>query len=137
MAEITAATVKELPVAKIMRWGSGEAEFVRPVHGLILLHGNAVVPGEVLGLTRGNRSRGHRFLGDGELAVSHPDDYARLLEQRGEVVPGFVSSPQRDAADTTAIADYNQRISTDPRLTTTIVPLRDGVSISVKRGDQS
>ncbi len=55
----------------------------------------------------------------------------------GEVVPGFVSSPQRDAADTRAIADYNQRISTDPRLTTTIVPLRDGVSISVRRGDKA
>jgi predicted O-methyltransferase YrrM len=55
----------------------------------------------------------------------------------GEVVPGFVSSPQREAADTRAIADYNQRISTDPRLTTTIVPLRDGVSISVRRGDKA
>jgi predicted O-methyltransferase YrrM len=55
----------------------------------------------------------------------------------GEVVPGFVSSPQREAADTRAIADYNQRISTDPRLTTAIVPLRDGVSISVRRGDKA
>jgi predicted O-methyltransferase YrrM len=55
----------------------------------------------------------------------------------GEVVPGFVSSPQREAADTRAIADYNQRISTDPRLTTTIVPLRDGVAISVRRGDKA
>jgi predicted O-methyltransferase YrrM len=51
----------------------------------------------------------------------------------GEVVPGFINPPKRDAADTSAIVDYNQRISTHPRLETTIVPLRDGVSISVKR----
>lgn len=50
----------------------------------------------------------------------------------GEVVPGFVASPRRDAADTSAIAEYNRRITTDPRLMTSIVPLRDGVAISVK-----
>ncbi|HEX9178959.1 MAG TPA: glycine--tRNA ligase subunit beta [Burkholderiales bacterium] len=83
------SALKRLPVAKIMRWGSGEAEFVRPVHGLILLHGNAVVPGEVLGLPSGNRTRGHRFLGDGELTIPHSDEYARLLEEKGAVVPGF------------------------------------------------
>ena len=51
----------------------------------------------------------------------------------GEVVPGFVEHPRRKIEDTRAIAAYNERISTDPRLTTSIVPLRDGVSLSVKR----
>jgi predicted O-methyltransferase YrrM len=51
----------------------------------------------------------------------------------GEVVPGFVERPLRNADDTRAIARYNERITTDPRLMTSIVPLRDGVSISVKR----
>lgn len=51
----------------------------------------------------------------------------------GEVVPGFVASPQKSAADTAAIADYNQRVASHPQLLTSIVPLRDGVAISVKR----
>ena len=51
----------------------------------------------------------------------------------GEVVPGFVATPRRDAADTRAIAEYNERVASHPELVTTIVPLRDGVSISVKR----
>jgi predicted O-methyltransferase YrrM len=51
----------------------------------------------------------------------------------GEVVPGYVSTPQRNQADTDAIAEYNRRISQDPRLTTAIVPLRDGVALSVRR----
>ena len=51
----------------------------------------------------------------------------------GEVVPGFVASPTQDEADTRAIIDYNQRLSAHPDLMTAIVPLRDGVAISVKK----
>ena len=51
----------------------------------------------------------------------------------GEVVPGFVTTPRRDAADTRAIAEYNERVASHPELVTTIVPMRDGLSISVKR----
>jgi len=51
----------------------------------------------------------------------------------GEVVPGFLPAPKRDAADTRAIVEYNERVASHPELTTAIVPLRDGVSISVKR----
>jgi predicted O-methyltransferase YrrM len=50
----------------------------------------------------------------------------------GEVVPGYVVPPRRDATDTRAIAEYNQRLSTDPRVSTSVIPLRDGLSVSVK-----
>jgi predicted O-methyltransferase YrrM len=51
----------------------------------------------------------------------------------GEVVPGYVATPRRKDEDTRAIAEYNQRINAHPELLTSIVPLRDGVAISVKR----
>lgn len=51
----------------------------------------------------------------------------------GEVVPGFATTPHHDAADTRAIIEYNERVAAHPGLLTSIVPLRDGVSISVKR----
>jgi caffeoyl-CoA O-methyltransferase len=51
----------------------------------------------------------------------------------GEVVPGLVNAPRHDGEETRAIADYNNRLSTHPYLMTSIVPLGDGVSISVKR----
>ena len=51
----------------------------------------------------------------------------------GEVVPGY-KKPTRDAAQTRAIAEYNERLNTHPQLMTTTVPLRDGVAIAVKRG---
>jgi len=51
----------------------------------------------------------------------------------GEVVPGFLPTPVRDENDTRAIAEYNQRLAAHPDLITATVPLRDGVSISVKK----
>ena len=51
----------------------------------------------------------------------------------GEVAPGFLPKPIRDPEDTRAIAEYNERVAAHPQLVTAIVPLRDGVSISVKR----
>jgi predicted O-methyltransferase YrrM len=51
----------------------------------------------------------------------------------GEVVPGYVDRPQRDPADTQAIAEYNRRVNAHPLLMTATVPLRDGLAIAVKR----
>jgi predicted O-methyltransferase YrrM len=51
----------------------------------------------------------------------------------GEVVPGFKSKLERNADDTRAIAEFNERLASHPQLLTATVPLRDGVSISVKR----
>lgn len=51
----------------------------------------------------------------------------------GEVIPGFVARPSQDPGETRAIAEYNEKLSAHPELLTSIVPLRDGVAISVKR----
>jgi caffeoyl-CoA O-methyltransferase len=54
----------------------------------------------------------------------------------GEVAPGFVERPRRDPEETRAIAEFNRRVADDVRLLTTVLPLRDGVSVSVKVGPQ-
>ena len=51
----------------------------------------------------------------------------------GEVVPGFAGTPTQNPEDTRAIAAYNKRLASHPDLITAVVPLRDGVSISVKK----
>lgn len=89
LADVVALALKKLPVPKLMRWGSLDVQFVRPVHGLIMLHGDAVVPGEVLGLQSGQSTRGHRFLSEGEVRVANADAYARTLHESGKVVASF------------------------------------------------
>lgn len=61
LPEIIAEALKALPIPKPMRWGDHDYAFVRPAHWLVVLHGDAVVPCEALGLSAGRMSRGHRF----------------------------------------------------------------------------
>jgi glycyl-tRNA synthetase beta chain len=91
LAEIVAEAAKKLPVPKVMRWGDGVAEFARPVHGLVMLHGERVVPGTVLGVESGNETLGHRFLSKGAIAVRHADDYEKLLGEKGRVIADFAA----------------------------------------------
>jgi glycyl-tRNA synthetase beta chain len=88
LAGIVEKALKKLPIPKVMRWGSGDAQFVRPVHGLVMLHGAKVVPGTVLGLQSGNTTRGHRFMGKGEIVIANADDYEKQL-LAGSVVASF------------------------------------------------
>jgi glycyl-tRNA synthetase beta chain len=81
--ELIAAVVTDalatLPLGKTMRWGDREASFVRPVHWLVMLLGDAVVEGSVLGLGSGRTSRGHRFHAPGPVTIAHADGYIEAL----------------------------------------------------------
>jgi glycyl-tRNA synthetase beta chain len=90
-----AEALRKLPIPKVMRWGASETEFVRPVHGLIMLHGTQIVPGKVLGLQSGDVTRGHRFLSHGELRIPAARDYARVLEAQGAVIASFDERAER------------------------------------------
>ena len=83
LAEITPGILASMTFPKMMRWGSGEHSFVRPVHGVLALFGGAVVPMEVFGVRSGNRTVGHRLSKKGEIAVASPDDYASALREAG------------------------------------------------------
>jgi glycyl-tRNA synthetase beta chain len=83
------AALKSLPIPKLMRWGSGDAQFVRPVHGLVMLHGSRLVPGKALGLESGNRTRGHRFMGVAEIVLGSAEEYEKKLLDEGKVLADF------------------------------------------------
>ncbi|HET7596146.1 MAG TPA: glycine--tRNA ligase subunit beta, partial [Burkholderiales bacterium] len=91
---------------KLMRWGAGEAQFVRPVHGLVMMHGSRVVPGTVLGLQSGNRTRGHRFLSSGEIVVADARAYETQLRDEGQVIADFAA---RRSAIERALVDQAKR----------------------------
>ncbi|HEX2826610.1 MAG TPA: glycine--tRNA ligase subunit beta [Burkholderiales bacterium] len=89
LAGKVAAALKGLPIPKVMRWGAGDAEFVRPVHGLVMMHGDRVVQGSVLGIESGNTTLGHRFLSEGPVIVANAGDYESVLRDRGSVIASF------------------------------------------------
>ncbi len=88
LADIITHALKKLPVPKLMRWGDSDHQFVRPVHGLIMLHGDRIVPGEVLGLQSGRLTSGHRFLHTGAMQVVSADSYEETMTH-GKVIASF------------------------------------------------
>ncbi|WP_373321471.1 glycine--tRNA ligase subunit beta [Vogesella indigofera] len=91
LSGIVASALKKLPAPKLMRWGDLDVQFVRPVHGLVMLHGEQIVAGEVLGLQSGNVTRGHRFLSAGEVTIPSADAYPRTLAEEGKVIASFLA----------------------------------------------
>ena len=91
LSGIVATALKKLPAPKLMRWADLDLQFVRPVHGLMMLHGEQVIAGEVLGLQSRNLTRGHRFLSAGDATVANADAYARTLAEEGKVIASFTA----------------------------------------------
>ena len=88
LADIVNQAVAALPIAKRMRWGTRTAEFVRPVHSVVLLYGETVVPAEVLGLQTGQVTFGHRFHAPRLIVLKSAQSYERRL-RRAKVVADF------------------------------------------------
>ncbi len=87
--EAVAFALDRLPIPKRMRWGAGEAAFVRPVHWLVLMLGEELIEATLLDVESGRHTHGHRFHHPEALEITHAGDYAPLLESRGRVMPDF------------------------------------------------
>ena len=85
-----------LPIPKVMQYqladGWSSVNFVRPAHGLVALHGNAVVPVSALGLTAGRETHGHRFEASIDpIELEDADHYAQQLQAQGAVIASFAA----------------------------------------------
>ncbi len=87
------SSIAALPIARRMRWGSSRVEFVRPVHWVVALVDDEIIPGEVLGIPTGRTTRGHRVHGNHDIVLSSPGDYVAALE-KARVVPEFARRRQ-------------------------------------------
>ncbi|MFC4698799.1 glycine--tRNA ligase subunit beta [Glaciecola siphonariae] len=74
--------LKQLPIPKAMRWGTSDAEFIRPVHTLCLMYGSEILPATVLNIAASNQCSGHRFHGDHRFTLSDADSYEAQLHSQ-------------------------------------------------------
>ncbi len=86
---IAESALAKLPIAKPMRWGSASTQFIRPVHTVTMLFGSELIQGELLGVASDRTIRGHRFMGEAELTLSHADQYESLLDDSGKVIVDY------------------------------------------------
>jgi len=92
---IAEQALNRLPIPKRMRWGASDAQFVRPVHWLLFLHGDAVVDCTLLEAQAGRSSRGHRFHHPKAIEIGRPDEYAAKLQETGFVVADFEARKEK------------------------------------------
>lgn len=87
--QIVTSALDQLPIPKRMRWGAHKAEFVRPVHWVVLLFGDEVIDAEILTAKAGRETRGHRFHHPASIYIAEPRAYAPILESEGHVIADF------------------------------------------------
>ncbi|WP_225721274.1 glycine--tRNA ligase subunit beta [Candidatus Vallotiella sp. (ex Adelges kitamiensis)] len=81
-------TLTNLPTQKVLRYQRADGtnvQFVRPIHRIVALHANCIVPITALGLDASGITLGHRFLSEGHI-VLHADSYSHTLKNRGKVI---------------------------------------------------
>ncbi|HEC05790.1 MAG TPA: glycine--tRNA ligase subunit beta [Thiolapillus brandeum] len=106
LPEIAENALNRLPIPKRMRWGSSDAQFVRPVHWLLFKQGSDVIPCRLLDVDAGELSYGHRFHHPDALQIDAPSNYADKLESAGKVITHFetrrdnIRSQVENAAET-------------------------------------
>jgi glycyl-tRNA synthetase beta chain len=102
VVELAAKALANLPIAKPMRWGDKETQFIRPVKTLTILMGDELIEGEILGIQSARTIRGHRFMGEAEFTIDSAEQYPAILAERGKVIADY------DARKAMIIADAQQ-----------------------------
>ncbi|WP_344692575.1 glycine--tRNA ligase subunit beta [Sphingomonas cynarae] len=84
LAEVIPAIVRAFPWPKSMRWGAASTStesmrWVRPLHGIVALWGEEIVPVEIAGITSSATTYGHRFHHPGSITIGSAADYVEKL----------------------------------------------------------
>lgn len=61
-----------------MHWSNFDFEYIRPIHWIVALLDDEVLPFEILDVKTGRTSRGHRFLGE-DVTFANPAEYEEKL----------------------------------------------------------
>ena len=102
---LIAASLDTLPIPKRMRWGASRAEFVRPVHWLVVLLDSTVIDCNVLGVASGQQSFGHRFHAPEPITIDSALNYENLLLDEGHIIADFNKRRDAIAKQVTNLAD--------------------------------
>jgi len=71
--------IADFPWPKSMRWGDGSLRWVRPLHGIVAILGEEIVPVDIGGIASGATTVGHRFHHPGDITVGGASDYVEKL----------------------------------------------------------
>lgn len=97
--------LKNLPVAKRMRWGKESASFVRPIHWIASIWGKEHLPLNLYGVTSGQLTWGHRVHCPQPQKIDNIDQYTIILNDVCKIIPQFEQRKTLIRHQITQIAD--------------------------------
>ncbi|MBT7306900.1 MAG: glycine--tRNA ligase subunit beta [Gammaproteobacteria bacterium] len=105
LGDLLQTALDRLPIPKRMRWGDLEVEFLRPVHWIVALLGDQLVPVKLYNVSAGNQSQGHRFHHPEAITITAPAHYAQQLEEEGMVQADAAARKEKIRQQVTALAE--------------------------------
>jgi len=99
--------ISNIPITRAMQWGDLDYLFVRPVHWLVMLLDDTVVPAKIMGLDSGNITRGLRFTGERSFEIPHADQYQSLMADKAQIEVDFDTRKETIRKQVNAVAVKN------------------------------
>jgi glycyl-tRNA synthetase beta chain len=130
LAEMLPRVIHDLTWPRSMTWtGLDGARFIRPIRWIVATLGGKPFKFSFGGITAGNVTRGHRFLGSSAITVTTFADYEKKLRANGVIVKPADrrAKIERELAEATKRNGY--KIHHDPELLKLVVYLNEFPSI--------
>lgn len=118
--EILETALRQLPIPRPMRWSDHDFTFVRPVHWLVVLHGDLPLGGTLLGRAAGRETRGHRVHAPGPHELASAADYEKTLldarvvadpqARRSRIVEALKAADDRVILDEALLDEVNNLV---------------------------
>lgn len=89
LPRVIESSINNIPITRAMKWGDLEYSFVRPVHWLVIMLDNEVVPAHIMGLESGNTTKGLRSNDDTLLEISHANKYRSIMLNEAKIEVDF------------------------------------------------
>ncbi|XOV86215.1 MAG: glycine--tRNA ligase subunit beta [Pseudomonadota bacterium] len=86
LEDILARALAALPIERPMRWGASRETFIRPVHWIVMIYGDQVVPARLFGISADRFSVGHRFMAPHKIELRTANDYVEALRENRVIV---------------------------------------------------
>src|SRR5574341_2399088 len=106
LPRLVADWIPTIPFKKSMRWADLDVRFARPIHWIVSLYGDQVLPFTFGDVTAGNTTYGHRFMSPGPIVVRQPQEYSDALVRAGV----FVDLEVRKEKIRTGIREIEKKI---------------------------
>jgi len=137
LSQVLPDVIRSIPFPKSMRWADFDLTFARPIHAVVALLGDRIIPFALQPVKSGRRSLGHRFMHPKTIGLGRASEYLEALRS-AYVIADVAERKALIEGEVSATAEnLGGRILQDEALLETVTHLVEYVAVSGGRFDAS